>query len=130
MMGLRRTFPITPREHGDRKGLAGWTIRRLLSNFSPGFDSAALAHRILVHGGAQLMILAGDLGGTKANLGLFETRDGKLALVARRRYPSRGHSSAEEIAQAFLRETGASISAACFAVAGPVIDNRVHVTNL
>jgi glucokinase len=76
------------------------------------------------------MILAGDLGGTKANLGLFETRDGKLALVASRRYPSRGHSSAEEIAQAFLRETGASISAACFAVAGPVIDNRVHVTNL
>jgi glucokinase len=76
------------------------------------------------------MILAGDIGGTKCNLGLFELSAGKLSLVAQRRFPSQEHASLREILDSFLRQTGAVPSAACFAVAGPVVENRAHVTNL
>jgi glucokinase len=38
------------------------------------------------------MILAGDLGGTKANLGLFDIKAGKLVRVADRRYATHQHS--------------------------------------
>jgi len=76
------------------------------------------------------MILAGDLGGTKTNLGLFDVRDGKLALGASKRYASQKHSGLEEMAGDFLKETKAKVSAASFGVAGPVVDNKVHGTNL
>lgn len=76
------------------------------------------------------MILAGDLGGTKSNLGLFDVRQGKLARVASKRYASQKHSGLEEMARDFLRETGAKVTAASFGVAGPVVENNVHGSNL
>ena len=48
------------------------------------------------------MILAGDLGGTKANLGLFDVKAGKLARVANKRYATADHSSLEEVVTDFL----------------------------
>ncbi|MGH9718533.1 MAG: glucokinase [Candidatus Acidiferrales bacterium] len=76
------------------------------------------------------MILAGDIGGTKSNLGLFDVRDGALVRVAHKRYGSHEHAGLREIAKDFLRETGAKISAAGFGIAGPVLQNRVQATNL
>jgi glucokinase len=76
------------------------------------------------------MILAGDIGGTKSNIGLFELRDGKLVRVAHKRYESHQHAGLQEIVQDFLQENPAKIDAASFGVAGPVVDNRVHGTNL
>ena len=76
------------------------------------------------------MILAGDLGGTKSNLGLFEVSQGRLEMLLSRRYPSHGYATAEEVIQAFASEAGGKISAACFGVAGPVVENTVRATNL
>lgn len=76
------------------------------------------------------MILAGDIGGTKCNLGLFEQSSGKLSLIAQQRFPSQEHASLQEVLHVFLQQTGAAPSSACFAVAGPVLENRAHVTNL
>jgi glucokinase len=81
------------------------------------------------------MILAGDVGGTKSNLGLFEggqgaAQQGTLVRVAHKRYASREHAGLEEIVRDFLGVTGAKVSAACFGIAGPVVDNRVHAGNL
>lgn len=76
------------------------------------------------------MILAGDIGGTKTNLGLFDVREGALARVAHKRYASQEHSGLHEIALDFLHETGAKITAAAFGIAGPVLDNRVQASNL
>jgi glucokinase len=76
------------------------------------------------------MILAGDIGGTKTNIGLFDVQQGKLARVAHKRYLSHQHAGLQEIVQDFLTENRASITAASFGVAGPVVDNRVHGTNL
>src|SRR5580658_8157566 len=75
------------------------------------------------------MILAGDLGGTKANLGLFDVKAGKLVRVADRRYATQKHSGLEEIASDFLNGAGAKITAASFGIAGPVVNNRVQATN-
>jgi glucokinase len=76
------------------------------------------------------MILAGDLGGTKSNLGLFDVQQGKLARLAFRRYTSHEYAGLHDIAQDFLSENGAKISAACFGIAGPVVNNTVRATNL
>jgi glucokinase len=75
------------------------------------------------------MILAGDLGGTKANLGLFDVKAGKLVRVADRRYATQQHAGLEEITSDFLNGAGAKITAASFGIAGPVVNNRVQATN-
>ncbi len=84
------------------------------------------------------MILAGDVGGTKCNLALFEARLGTLRRVAQRRFESKNYSAFEEIVTEFARQTGESgseagrgkITAAGFGVAGPVINHQVRATNL
>jgi glucokinase len=76
------------------------------------------------------MILAGDLGGTKSNLGLFEIQQGKLASVAKKRYATQQHAGLDEMVKDFLRETGGKVTASCFGIAGPVVDNKVRGTNL
>ena len=75
------------------------------------------------------MILAGDLGGTKTNLGLFEIRPGKLATVADKRYATDEFKGLEEVMTDFLNETEGKVTGASFGIAGPVVQNRVHATN-
>ncbi|MGC2333373.1 MAG: glucokinase [Candidatus Acidiferrales bacterium] len=76
------------------------------------------------------MILAGDIGGTKTNLGLFDVEGGTLRKVTDKRYPSREHAGLEEIVKDFLNVTGAKVGAASFGIAGPVVDYQVHAGNL
>jgi glucokinase len=76
------------------------------------------------------MILAGDIGGTKTNLGLFDVPGGTLTKLTDKRYSSRDHAGLEEIVKDFLAVTGAKVSAASFGIAGPVVDYRVHAGNL
>jgi len=74
------------------------------------------------------MILAGDVGGTKVYLGLFDFVEGKLTHGREQRYPAREYSGLEEIVREFL---GADrVSAACFGVPGPVREGRLRLTNL
>jgi glucokinase len=73
------------------------------------------------------MILAGDVGGTKVHLALYDFTDGKLNTPATR-YPAKEYSGLEEIVKEFL---GADkVTAACFGVPGPVRDGRLRLTNL
>jgi glucokinase len=76
------------------------------------------------------MILAGDLGGTKSNIGLFEVQREKLVRVAQKRYASQEHSGLEEILTDFLNETKGKVTQSAFGIAGPVVNNRVRATNL
>lgn len=79
----------------------------------------------------SVMILAGDIGGTKVNLGLFELRNGRLTLVKESSFPSRRYASLEQLVAQFLESAGApAIERACFGIAGPVRNGRVQVTNL
>jgi len=76
------------------------------------------------------MILAGDIGGTKTNLGLFEIQNNALVKVTDKRYPSHEHKGLEEIVADFVSTTGAEVTAAGFGVAGAVADYKVHTANL
>jgi glucokinase len=71
-----------------------------------------------------MRILAGDIGGTKTDLALY---DG-VTILARQRYPSRDYPSLMAVALEFLGN--ATIDAAAFAVAGPVRAGRCKATNL
>jgi glucokinase len=80
------------------------------------------------------MIIAGDVGGTKARIGLFARRAEKVELIVSERYASGEFSNLESIIERFLKQHQGSVTgrleAACFGLPGPVIDGRVKVTNL
>lgn len=77
------------------------------------------------------MILAGDIGGTKTNVALFETNGGKLGGVVRQQtFPSARYDSLEAILSEFVGETEKTFSAACFGIAAPVIEGTAKTPNL
>lgn len=77
------------------------------------------------------MILAGDIGGTKTVLALFEPDGDGLRLVRDATFPSREHATFEEILTRFTAIAPTpGVAAACFGVAGAVLDGRVTTTNL
>ena len=74
------------------------------------------------------LILAGDVGGTKTDLGLFKHSAGTLELVREHRYATAKFDSLEAVCADFV---GASaVNAACLGVPGPIIDGRAHATNV
>lgn len=74
------------------------------------------------------MILAGDVGGTKVHLALYDFTNGKLTYTRDQRFPAKDYTGLEAIVKEFL---GADkVSAACFGVPGPVRDGRLRLTNL
>lgn len=77
------------------------------------------------------MILAGDVGGTKTVLALFEEGAEGLRLHREATYPSRSASRFEDLCERFLGEAGGPpVRAACFGIAGAVVEGRVRATNL
>lgn len=77
------------------------------------------------------MILAGDIGGTKTIIGLFEEAGNRLHAIREETFPSRNYSTLEEILNRFMGPgSRPPLHAACFGVAGPVVEGRSKVTNL
>jgi len=84
------------------------------------------------------VILAGDIGGTKCNLALYEIQGTSRQKVIDHRYESREFPAFDELIAKFLVDSrdemknagGVAIEGAGFGVAGPVIDGRVKATNL
>jgi glucokinase len=76
------------------------------------------------------VILAGDVGGTKTNVGFFEIRDEKLVSVAEEMFLSDDFTSLESLAQTFVQRHGHSATQCCFGVAGPVYRGRCKGVNL
>ena len=78
------------------------------------------------------MILAGDVGGTKVHLALYNFTAGRLAAVRDSKFPAAQFASLDEVVNAFLpdSEEKRQIVAACFGCPGPVRDGRLKLTNL
>jgi glucokinase len=84
------------------------------------------------------MILAGDIGGTKSNLGLFLPEGQVLRAVFRRRLATRDYAGLEDLIEAFLQQATTedenlnrlAIDAAGFGVAGVVTGGRHYSENL
>ena len=77
------------------------------------------------------LLLAGDVGGTKTAISLFEARAPGPRLVREASFHSGEFESLQAVVRRFL---GAGppvrVAAACFGVAGPVVDGRCVTTNL
>lgn len=77
------------------------------------------------------MILAGDIGGTKVELAIFDGHPSEVKPLASKRFPSRDHRGLEEIVEKFLKEHPlCTIERASFGIAGPVKDGVCETTNL
>ncbi|MDJ1181590.1 glucokinase [Roseofilum casamattae] len=79
--------------------------------------------------------LAGDIGGTKTRLRLVQKQEDTddLQVLAEERYPSQEFDDLVPIIKLFLQEKGRDFGypeKACFAIAGPVANNEVKLTNL
>jgi glucokinase len=77
------------------------------------------------------MILAGDVGGTKVHLALYDFSQGSLVLLKDERVPAQEYDSLETVARGFLsRCPQGDIHAACIGVPGPVRHGHLKLTNL
>jgi len=99
------------------------------------------------------MILAGDIGGTKTNLALYDWTKERVDPLRLESFHSADYTSLEDILSEFLTApappvemasdessvpaeqgtpptSGVRLTAACFGIAGPVIDNHCETTNL
>ena len=82
------------------------------------------------HKPAACIVLAGDVGGTKTNLGLYERgRKGPRLLVSAT-YPSQEARGLEPLVSRFLKENPGSVRSACLGIPGPVLRGRSRTTNL
>lgn len=80
--------------------------------------------------GDSIMVIAGDIGGTKCILGLFKATATGVEPVKEITYHSHEFTSSGDLIKRFLDETGQKADRICLGVAGPVINNKVEVTNL
>jgi glucokinase len=78
----------------------------------------------------ERIALAGDIGGTKTNLGLFVRGEDRPSMLLMESYSSTRSEGLSELITRFLEAHPRSISSACFGIAGPVIDGRSKATNL
>jgi glucokinase len=74
-----------------------------------------------------MIILAGDIGGTKTHLALFAER---RKILAEKKFASKEYTSLLDIVKEFLSEHAVTVSRACFGIAGPIVHGRCTATNL
>lgn len=76
------------------------------------------------------IVLGGDIGGTKTDLGLFKIGQKRPEMIVMESFQSRHARNLSEIIESFLAKNPENVKAACFGVAGPVIAGKCKITNL
>jgi len=75
-------------------------------------------------------LLAGDIGGTHARLGLFAAGAATGVACIQETLPTKKFSGLGELVRHFVQQHSPTLAGACLAVAGPVKDGRGVITNL
>ncbi|MGC4035989.1 MAG: glucokinase [Chitinophagaceae bacterium] len=75
------------------------------------------------------VVLAGDLGGTKINIASYKVRNDEFSILKQQSFHSKDYSSLSDVIKKFAEEN-AIPNTICFAVAGPVVQGNVKLTNL
>jgi glucokinase len=76
------------------------------------------------------MLLAGDIGATKINLGIYAADKGPREPLTEATFLSSQYPSLAALAGEFLAEAKLAVEDACFGVAGPVINGQATISNL
>ena len=77
-----------------------------------------------------MVILAGDVGGTKVALALVEQGADGFRILREERYATEEFDSLVAVVERFLAGAGERPEGACFGVAAPIVDETVAMTNL
>lgn len=78
----------------------------------------------------EVTILAGDVGGTKTNLGFYVAGKGRPRATVVESFPSGEDADLETIVEKFLEKHPVFVRSACFGIAGPVVQGESKTTNL
>jgi glucokinase len=76
------------------------------------------------------MILAGEIGATRARMAAFQLEGNKLQCAIEKTYKSQEHGGLSQIVGHFVQTEGVPVHSACFGVAGPVRAGRSKISNL
>jgi glucokinase len=88
---------------------------------------------LLLFKGVSMILIAGDVGGTKTRLSLYERgADGSLTRKVVQKFDSKSASTLEEIMNSFIDTQGVrgQVGGACIGIPGPVVHGTVKATNL
>ncbi len=77
----------------------------------------------------EVTVLAGDIGGTKINIALYRADENGFTILRQDSFHSKEYTSFTAIVQKFIGNDKTP-DAICMAVAGPVINGKVKITNL
>lgn len=77
----------------------------------------------------DILVLAGDIGGTKSNLALFKASGDDIVVLYENHYESADFSSLEELIALFLKDIP-DPHRICFGVAGPVLNGHAKLSNI
>jgi len=77
-----------------------------------------------------MILLAGDVGGTKTNLAVFASKDKLRTPLLETKLPSAHYPSLTALVKDFLSNVKSSVDCAVFGVAGPVANGKTKITNL
>lgn len=113
-------FPVCKSRKSLYKNLFIMNMKLLIPIAFKSYDLADDAGEI---------VLAGDVGGTKANMLLCRIIPDGIETIKEKRFASKDHSSFAEILIGFL-EGQPKPQKMCLSVAGPVLDGKVKFTNL
>ena len=86
------------------------------------------------HKDYDLVVVAGDIGGTNTNLSLVGVKEGHFEIIFERHYKTKEETSLFEPFGRFLEQAKASLpdilpQRCCISGAGPVVDGRIVLTN-
>lgn len=77
------------------------------------------------------MILAGDIGGTKVNLALYELEKDEMKMLSSQQFVSKDYEEFSQIIEEFKKSNlFLEVDALCLGIAGPIINQRCKTTNL
>lgn len=79
--------------------------------------------------GLQVLI-AGDIGGTKTHLALFDIKEDKLVFLQGHKYKSQEYDGLEPILKDFLKKIKQPIKGGTLGIAGPIVNGVVKTPNL
>ncbi|MCB9156054.1 MAG: glucokinase [Caldilineaceae bacterium] len=80
-----------------------------------------------------MKFIAGDIGGTKTVLAIYDQDSGPASPLAEATFPSAAYPNLEAIVRTFLvqqQSIGVDLVGGTFGVAGPVVNGRATITNL
>jgi glucokinase len=78
----------------------------------------------------SIIVLAGDVGGTKTLLALFECRNSRMVELYSKKYKSHDFANLEMVVKDFLTHQNIKPQIAVFGIPGPVDNGKAKSTNL